>query len=136
MTVFSGFLVNWEETAVCLVNWYSLGAEIKYKLHYSPKQTSIWRQYFTFFDGKVLWQAALCLAVLRAVGTEEQGKQCGPWEGGLGGGRLHPDPWPWKGKGKQHMVTLFYSDHPAEFLVCQLKTSKQKIRVTGNECSC
>lgn len=44
-----------------------------------------------FFDGKVLWQAALCLVVLGAVGTEEQGGQCGPWEGGLGGGRLHPD---------------------------------------------
>lgn len=93
MTVFSGFLVNWEETAVRLVNWCSVGAEVQYKLQCSPKQTSIWRQYFTFFfDGKVLWQAALCLVVLGAVGTEEQGRQWGPWEGGLGGGRFHPDP--------------------------------------------
>lgn len=44
-----------------------------------------------FFDGKVLWQAALCLVVLGAVGTKEQGRQCGPWEGGLGGGRLQID---------------------------------------------
>lgn len=60
MTVFSGFLVNWEETAICLVNWCSVGAEIQYKLQCSPKQTSIWRQYFTFFLIEKFYGNLLC----------------------------------------------------------------------------
>ena len=37
MTVFSGFLISWEETAICLGHQNSLGAEINYKPQYSLK---------------------------------------------------------------------------------------------------
>ena len=62
MTVFSGFLISWEETAICLGNQNSLGAEVNYKPQYSLKIKQFFGgRYFIVlmerFHGKLLWRS-------------------------------------------------------------------------------
>lgn len=127
-TVFSGFLVNWEEIVTCLGSRHSLGAEINYKPQYPLKSKAVFGgRYFVVFDGKVLWQAVL--GVRGSYGhAQRSGGACEPQEGGC----VPLEAQPWKVKWKQHKATSFY---PGRCRISCLPTKSAQFGIMGSACS-